>query len=514
MQTSDARREFGNLESTVGRSDDERTDDVEEGDDEPNGGEDYRIDSDRPHDADSDDDYLADNGAAETDRNMITDLLMELERNQETFGRITETLGFSEKENLHLLEMLAQLRSERQELLANIANRHSKSRSRATSERQVPSADMSDSFANALQSEIDGLRIRVASLEDENAELKRKLSVKEREDEERRLQSASAARHALSPQPHATSAAANGDHLAQSTSASAARAAPSYHLEDDDDEEDEEDGPSTTVGSVEGSPLPYRNQSEHRGMVLVRDAAVQCTQDLSAESLSRSAPSPLPAQKHHDAHHDLAPTLKSNTGATIVTSSSSSTETLTVVKFDEVALAKHQLAFQAEEEKLWLMIHARTRELEHVSRLLASAEGRNVDLSTLLTRIYEQENEIHAHPLIAPINPAAAVVVPRPGAASPAKRTHGVQQQRKASVSSFAAVPQIRSSNVPPPPSRIQQANVSSHPLHAIPATSSGASSNAAGSDRPIRLKNTSVPSLFRRESNYGRIVLEKPKWS
>jgi hypothetical protein len=494
--------EFGTLESTVGRSDDESTADTR--------GDDVFVEEagEGAHTSDDalseDDDYLGSDAATEADRTMITDLLLELERNQETFGRITETLGFSEKENLHLLEMLAQLRSERQELLANIASRHSKSRSRAASERPV-SWELTDSFAGALQGEIDALRVRVASLEDENTELKRTLLKGDEED--RRLKLASAARCAQSPQPPSpASESVTAGVQPRAAATSAARPTLSYHL---DDEDEDEDGPSTTLGSIERSPLPYRHHSELRVAVLVRDVATQCTGH--GESVA-AAPSPPPDAGPADRVATSAKIALGEAHGADIPPTVATSDSLVVVRFDDVALAKHQLVFQAEEEKLWLMVHARTRELEHVSRLLASAEGRNVDLSTLLTRLCEQQNETIAHQQPAP---QAVHAAPRAVVASPAAGSRAAPvQQRKPSMSgglSYEA-PQLRSGNAPPPPARINQSKLAA--VVAAMPVNSAASSNATGSDRPIRLKNTSVPSLFRRESTYGKIVLEKPKWS
>ena len=50
------------------------------------------------------------------------------------------------------------------------------------------------------------------------------------------------------------------------------------------------------------------------------------------------------------------------------------------------ALARQKLLFAATEEKLWQVIHCRGKQLQHVSRLLASVEGRNVELAKLMDR--------------------------------------------------------------------------------------------------------------------------------
>lgn len=401
---------FGHLESTVVRSDAYHSDDDEDVD-----YDDYDIGSASDNERGYEDDRRG--------RATITALLGELEMIQSTYGRVAEALGSSEKENTSLLSTLEQLRRERQELLDKIARR---SKSQARSEERRPSPDMpNDSFTSALQAEIDILRGRVSSLEEENISLRRRLH--SQDGGEQYLRS-----------PQVSPQIAREPSVSHSTQA--------------------HEAVGTAAGAVEVKSVATRSVST--SPTHLRHASVQaCSeQPLGTDASSAAA----------------------------------------------YTAAQCEMTFQAQEEKLWLMVHARTKELDHVSKLLASAETRNVELSALLGRFCEQHVEVAvAGAAATPASAASQSTASQPSRTKTSSHMMAVQSQKMIR----GAIPQLRSGNVPPPPPRLGGQE---------PPDDGNALSGGVGDRRQAPTKTVSVPqfTLPRRGSVFGKIVVEKPRWS
>lgn len=324
-------------------------------------------------------------------------LLEELETIQQTYTRLMKAFGASEKENTALVLSLQRVTTEQNRLARNAATSESAAQARLEDrEGSVSSsADQNDAVSDLVA--------RVALLEAENAALRRKVE-----------RSPSVSEEVVQTSSHREPGASGG-------ASQLIASPPGFH-----EVSVSERGPSTAGVSLNPSPahspLGHTNHVEyalkpHRS---VCDVAVQVALPPAADSVAAST---SPSEMLGGPPPSFTGVLPPHTASVEFTA--------------------------ALDEKIWMAVRCRSKQLERVSKLLASAEARNVELSALLEQlctnlVRQQELEEHrgftAAPLLEPATSAATSV--RSGALSGTGRSR----------SGTAALQSVASTNVSAPP--------------------------------------------------------------